>query len=400
MMRKYFVFQGNDHDCGFTSLKILLALIFKNKKYLLLEKPNNKKKYYSYFDLGQIAIQQGVTLKMYEIEKKTQLLHNEKYPLLVDLVTKEKEVHLVVLRKLTKKYAYLIDPNLGYLKIKLEDFFLKWNKTLLVVENKSEQKTINIVEPIVSIKKKTLLVLLQIFSSFFVLVALTFISQESLFIYPLGFFLLFILSEILFRRYQFKVLETFDEDFLHKTYDANKYKRKENYLAFFHFKKLYFLRPQIIISSLIIAVFLFAVLVLNNVFNLIFCFLLIGFSLIVFLYEKNVNQKHVLLLKELEEEVFKNEFKSADQLNHYQKIIELTYLLAKNETYKKYLGLFLCVVSALLFAAFSYEAKLNYFLFHFFAYLFFLEKTNELFQTLFQNREINFLKARFIDKYL
>ena len=125
MMRKYFVFQGNDHDCGFTSLKILLALIFKNKKYLLLEKPNNKKKYYSYFDLGQIAIQQGVTLKMYEIEKKTQLLHNEKYPLLVDLVTKEKEVHLVVLRKLTKKYAYLTDPNLGYLKIKLEDFFLK-----------------------------------------------------------------------------------------------------------------------------------------------------------------------------------------------------------------------------------------------------------------------------------
>lgn len=399
-MRKYFVFQGNDHDCGFASLKIFLALTFKNKAYLSLSKPLDQKSHFSYSNLCQVALQQGVTLKAFEIEIKEQLLINKDFPLLVSLTSEKNEVHLVVLRKLSKKYAYLIDPNIGYIKIKIEDFFLKWNKTLLMIEGEVVKRDVAVDEPIICPKKKALLVLLQIFSSFFAIVALTFISQESFFIYPLGFFLLFILSEILFRRYQFKVLKTFDENYLFKTYDENKYQRKEKYLNFFQFKKLYFLHPQIIISSLLVVLFLLIILVLNNIFNLVFCLLLLAFSLIQLIYELNVNQKHIKILENLEAEVFSDDLENKNYLNLYQKIIEITYLLAKNETYKKYLGVFLCGVFALLLAAFSFEAKLNYFLFHFFAYLFLLEKTNELFQALSNQKKLNYLKARFIDKYV
>lgn len=399
-MRKYFVFQANEHDCGFASLKILLAIAFKDKAYLSLAKPLDQKEYFSYFDLCQIAGQQGVSLNAYEVETKEQLLLNKNYPLLVGLSSSEKEMHLVVLRKMTKKYVYLIDPQIGYLKMKINVFFDVWNKTVLMIEEKHQLQQIQINKPIVCPKQETLLVLLQIFSSFFGILCLMFVSQESFFIYPLLFFLLWVISELLFRRYQFKVLKSFDENYLIKTFQANKYERKESYINFFHFKKLYFLRPQLIISSSILVVFILFILTLNNIFNLLFCGLLFLFALIVIIYETNFSQKHLRILEKLEKEVFSDGFEKEDEFSHYQKIIDLTYLLSKNETLKKYLGLFLCGVFALLLAAFSFEAKLNYFLFHFFAYYLFLEKVNELLKTLFQSNELSRLKAQFIDKYI
>ena len=51
---KYFIYQGNDHDCGFAALKMLLANLAKDKSYLYIPKPA-KREYYTLEDLNDIA---------------------------------------------------------------------------------------------------------------------------------------------------------------------------------------------------------------------------------------------------------------------------------------------------------------------------------------------------------
>ena len=40
----YFIKQIDNHDCGFASLKMLLANIYKDKRYLYLKQDLNKKR--------------------------------------------------------------------------------------------------------------------------------------------------------------------------------------------------------------------------------------------------------------------------------------------------------------------------------------------------------------------
>ena len=57
---RYFTYQGNDYDCGFASLKMLLCYAHKTPKYLRLAKPEEKRSRYSYRDLLDIAARHGV----------------------------------------------------------------------------------------------------------------------------------------------------------------------------------------------------------------------------------------------------------------------------------------------------------------------------------------------------
>ena len=46
----YVCYQGNDRDCGFASLRMMMANKSRNKSYLYLEKPQ-KKKDYTFYDI-------------------------------------------------------------------------------------------------------------------------------------------------------------------------------------------------------------------------------------------------------------------------------------------------------------------------------------------------------------
>ena len=51
---KYFIYQGNDHDCGFAALKMFLATLAKDKSYLYIPKPS-KREYYNLNDLVDLS---------------------------------------------------------------------------------------------------------------------------------------------------------------------------------------------------------------------------------------------------------------------------------------------------------------------------------------------------------
>ena len=60
----YVCYQGNDHDCGFAALKMLLANKVHNKSYLYIKKPS-KKKDYTFQDLIRIAKSYGFVLSSF-----------------------------------------------------------------------------------------------------------------------------------------------------------------------------------------------------------------------------------------------------------------------------------------------------------------------------------------------
>ena len=58
---KYFIFQGNDHDCGFAALKMYLAILAKDRSYLYIPKPS-KREYYDLFEIANLSKSYGVEL--------------------------------------------------------------------------------------------------------------------------------------------------------------------------------------------------------------------------------------------------------------------------------------------------------------------------------------------------
>ena len=59
---KYFIYQGNDHDCAFAALKMLLAILAKDKSYLYIPKPT-KRAYYDLYEIAQLSKSYGVELE-------------------------------------------------------------------------------------------------------------------------------------------------------------------------------------------------------------------------------------------------------------------------------------------------------------------------------------------------
>jgi ABC-type bacteriocin/lantibiotic exporter with double-glycine peptidase domain len=100
---RYFTYQGNDYDCGFASLKMLLCYAHKTPKYLRLAKPEEKRSRYSYRDLLDIAARHGVVLTAYKLIDKGEIKKQKKWPILASLTSENGSLHLILLRRIGKK---------------------------------------------------------------------------------------------------------------------------------------------------------------------------------------------------------------------------------------------------------------------------------------------------------
>jgi predicted double-glycine peptidase len=396
---RYFAYQGNDFDCGFASLKMLLCYAHKTPKYLRLAKSDEKRSRYSYRDLVDIAARHGVILTAYKLLDKEEIRKQKIWPLLVAIKHDNGGLHLVVLRRISRK-VHIDDPNSGAVSMAWTDFIERWDGSFLQISKVLRPCEFNKEKPIIKTAKRFLLLCLQTFSALFALLGFAFVSSQSFFAYPLLFFALFIICELLFRRFQLAVLAEFDEHFMHRTYDEDKAAMRQKFRHFHDFKKSYFLFPQIVIGSLIIAFFALTILAINDIRHLIFLAILSLFALCDFFLSKVIDGKNEKILSAIEEDSFQESLMKSDVLGNYQKMSALTQLIAKSAITRKYVGLFLIGACALTYAAISAAATLNYFLFHFFIYLLFYENVGKLFSCLFRidklKREIAEFKDRFV----
>ena len=395
---RYFTFQGNDHDCGFAALKMLLCYAHHNRSYLRLTKANTKQGSFSYRDLVEIAATHGVIITAYKLLDKKEIINNKRWPILVSLINADGSLPLVLLRKIKRGLAYIDDPIKGGIIEQLNSFLKRWDGSFLQVSKKTVAPKLKKERPIVEIKYLVTLCFLQSFSAFFALLGFAFVNQQNYFVLPLVFFSLFAIGEVIFRRFQLEVLASFDNNYLVRTYDENKMKRKRNFTTFHDFKKNYFLFPQVVISSLIISFFVLMVLLFNDLLHLAFLGILIAFALLELVVSKRFTKSNVETLERIESETLDEELPFSDVLSNYKKMSRLSLYIAKCSATKRYIALFMICALALTYAAISGEATLNYFLFHFFVYLLFYENISRLFDSFLHINDLQRKIAAFKDQ--
>ena len=161
MKKEYIVKQNDIRDCGICSLE---SIIKYYNGYIPLEtlrldtKTNNNGT--TAYNLIKTAQKYGFNA----LGKKIKDLNDHIIlPAIAHIITTKGLNHFVVIYKITNKYIYIMDPAIGYKKIKKEDFLKEWTNIILIfkpyksiplykIKNKLKELFINII-----IKEKKLI---------------------------------------------------------------------------------------------------------------------------------------------------------------------------------------------------------------------------------------------------
>ncbi|MCR4879747.1 MAG: hypothetical protein K5906_02190, partial [Bacilli bacterium] len=224
--------QANDHDCGFTALKILLANIHHDENYLFLPSPFFKESV-SFFALMEIAETYNVSLTALKAIDKEEIIHNDKFPFIAR-IKKEENYHALYVYKMNKKYLYYIDPSSGTQKIKIEQFISLWTGEMLAI--KEFNKTKCPIKKPKYLKNKELIIsiLFEFVSALSALLAVYFIHKDSYIFLPVIFFSLMLISEILLKRYSLLLLKRIDKRVEDNIFDI---KDKDYYAYYFNYEQ-------------------------------------------------------------------------------------------------------------------------------------------------------------------
>lgn len=130
---KDFVFQNRLSDCGFCALKIALADMSQNPRYLYLKAPK-KWGNYSFLDLVNSAKKQGYLLKGSQIP-----LHQMPPQKSIALLLKRGSFHYVYVKEIDPQYLYIYDPIKGKRRVKIEVFLSQFIGYYLLVKKKEKE---------------------------------------------------------------------------------------------------------------------------------------------------------------------------------------------------------------------------------------------------------------------
>jgi len=397
---RYFVFQGNDHDCGFAALKMLLSRVHRSASYLDIPKPAQKRGYFSYRDLIDLAAAHGVRLVAYTLFDKSELVIVDGLPILAAIKTSSTNVHMIVIIKITRRKIIADDPARGRIVYRRHDFVKIWDGTFIKVEEVKAEAKSKRAPALLPRGRKATLAALQILSSTFVLTSFFFVSSEVYFVMPLLFFVLFIISELVYRRYLFCAMEGFDAKYLLSTYDIDKDKMRERYLRYHAFKQGFFISPQTIVVASIATLFTAFLLVYNDWRHLFFlASVLLYSSLDASILERSTDKRR-RELERLEEGILRQAMTRSEAMTNFRVMSKASSEIAKRLMLRRYVALFLIGTCVLLACALLREMTLNFLLFHFFIYLLFYENVGKLFRASSQRGENGRSLSRFKDDFL
>lgn len=268
----YISYQANDFDCGFVSLKMLLATLSKNKSYLYLEK-EGKLKNFSFADLIAIAASHGLTLKGYEDEDKD-LDFLSKSPallLLDDGLTYNS--HLVMVRKLKKEKVYFNDPLVGEVVMKEMEFLSLYTGKYLAVSDYQIQPFKAKDEPLVHPLSILPSFLLQVLCSASILMGLYFVKTDDFIFIPFAFLILFTVIEVIEKIYVLRLFKRFDENYL-TLYMLNSSNHEQDFREYSSVKTLCISKVRNVFTSIVLSFSIIAVLIIND-FNYLLPILLV-----------------------------------------------------------------------------------------------------------------------------
>ena len=388
-MMSYFCYQGNDSDCGFASLKMLLAILSKDRNYLFLKKPSNKKSHFTIADLIKIGKGQGLELEPYKVDSSGLL--GMKTPFLALLSNN----HMVLIKSIKKKSVLVHDPAIGKRRIK-KDKLVKEFAGYVIQAGTIEtlQKCKDKEETILPIWRNVVQYAFVSLIGAFLMIGFYLLEDANNFVLLIVFLVTIAISELVENWYLIKNIKYFDNKFLAKFFKDKINRNKDRYGDYIEFKKTYFESNKSLALSLLLFFVLSVLLVLNDYHNLLVLVLILVVMVVGTFFSEKHNNALISEINELEAKAFKDKDETTD-----------TLLLAneKADRYATRIGVRKCIYAfvvamlAIFMMVIDGTYTTNYVLFHFGAYYVISNSFGGVINYIANSKKLRKLTARFLD---
>ena len=206
----YYIPQVTKSGCGFTCLKMLLAIAHKDERYLYLKEDENHGPY-SYQELVDIAQRFEITLVGIKYEDKTDLRNATSFPRILTVERENESLHAVLLVAVRGNKLKIHDPEKGVYWVKLSKFISHWDGTALAINHQEDTPfTLRVID-VKDTKGEVVSYILQVFAAVFLGLATFFIKPDGSYFLPLLFCALSLISEVILRLFLLKRMQRCDK---------------------------------------------------------------------------------------------------------------------------------------------------------------------------------------------
>lgn len=375
---RYYVKQIGQKDCGFTCLKMLLAMYHKNKDYLYYPSPQIES-YYSLKDIILLAKKEKLTLKATRVIDKFEFYdYKTRKPFLAP-VKNENALHMVLVKRVGKKKLLVYDPALGIYNISKEEFIKKWNGEMLEVDEVEESKFKKEKIKILPNSYVCVTLFFQVVSFLFLVLATLFIDKNFSFLISFSLFLGYVITEFIYQRFIIKSFKYFDNNILMNDYSLKRKSIKKYFEPMNKFKFTAISSPIQHLNCALILCFGIFILTYNDLANLIIISIIFFAQVCFKIYEKHYLDINITQLELCEKKIFYNEAEDkVDFISSIKKLNDETYKIISYFNFKKYFLMFFSLACCLIYQGFMGNITINFMLFHFFLYIYLEENFDKL----------------------
>lgn len=385
---KHFIYQGNEHDCGFASLKMLLATLANNDSYLYINKPE-KKGSYTLREIENLADSFGVKLQTATCDED--YLNKLECPCLA-LINSN---HVVMVKRKTKRSIIVYDPGVGIVKYSRSNFIMIWTRIIVEVEDKSSIQVLSkIRRHILPRKIEILQSIISVISTVALITTLYFFNDLQNFWFSLIFLGVFILSQLTENFFLYKQINYFDKTFIPLYFERDENKNKNKYSEFLNFKRNYFVSNRGLLSSVLVAFVIVFLCCFNNFKNILALLIILLLKIFEILVFSKSSKSFYERVGKLEKESFENPEKNID------------YLLSANQqsnskvfkdSFKNLFFLFLCFGLAVSMMFLTGNSGCDFVIFHFALYFVSYRTFSELLDGLSSKKKLKQDEATFFE---
>ena len=384
---KYFIPQITGLDCGFTCLKMVIAMKYENPDALFIQEDESHKEY-SFKEIGDMAKEYGITFDGAKFEIKEDIA-GISLPAIALMEKREAFYHYVVITKMKGNYITILDPEEGEVKMKVSDFIATWTGKVLFIKE-FEKKEVKFYNPLKEKKKRDVLsTVLQIFSAVFLMAGIFFINSKMFYL-PIIFLALFVVFEILFRFHLIKQMQQFDWE-MQRGIKIEEKKYYEFFTRYELYKKEVHSSKMNIVFAIMVIIFTSFLLLINHVVN--FLLIIVPFIL-AFVEVKFINP--YLRKKEADITYLEMGFDSAEKCDDFLKDLDdvhyQSYQIARHDLIKRYAFVSLLLLTSFVALIYSKTMLLPYLIFNLAVSHMLYERFTDLF--LSSESKFDYLKAK------
>lgn len=344
----YYIKQIKKNDCGYTSIKMYLASLSKNKDFLFMQ--DSKIENLSILELIELLNKYNVEAKAYKnVSKKIIKKIREEF-LLIN--KNENSYHCVMVKKVIFNNLLIYDPEKGIYWMKMKDIINEESIVIFRINKKTKINNYsNGLNKLFSYKIYNLFIVITTFLALFSLIFGLYLMNNNMIVQTLIlltlYVLLTLLSQFLTNKLN-KIKINKINKYLLKTHDKIGKNLIESNLN-------YVLKSTNLISTFLINIvsfiFLITLIVLNNYKNLLFIFLMI----VYFIISRQILNKKITKTKERLNKLENN----LNNCNHIKyDMVNVQISSESNKLFKllsinKYLDIFYSLIISLSICYFS-----------------------------------------------